>query len=126
MCLGSVEDWTSCAELPPFHGMAHVYGAGGSSVDLVTSAALHLDAHKSCWEALNTKPVPQARSTPTRAGAWVQRDWERLPGLTGLPGGACGKELPADAGDIRCRFDPWVGKAHPLEEEMAACSSILA
>ena len=35
------------------------------------------------------------------------------------------KNLPANAGDIRDRFDPWVGKI-PLEEEMATHSSILA
>ena len=34
------------------------------------------------------------------------------------------KNLPANAGDMRCGFDPWVGKI-PLEEEMATHSSIL-
>ena len=35
------------------------------------------------------------------------------------------KNLPANAGDKRCGFDPWVGKI-PLEEGMAIHSSILA
>ena len=35
------------------------------------------------------------------------------------------KNLPANAGDMRHRFDPWVGKI-PLEEGMATHSSILA
>ena len=35
------------------------------------------------------------------------------------------KNLPANAGDMRCRFDPWVGKI-PLEKEMATHGSILA
>ena len=30
--------------------------------------------------------------------------------LVGFPGGASGKELPANAGDMRLEFDPWVGK----------------
>ena len=33
------------------------------------------------------------------------------------------KNLPANAGDMRNRFDPW---EDPLEEEMATHSSILA
>ena len=28
----------------------------------------------------------------------------------GFPGGTSGKNPPANAGDMRCRFDPWVGK----------------
>ena len=28
----------------------------------------------------------------------------------GLPGGASGKDLPANAGDVRTQFDSWVGK----------------
>ena len=35
------------------------------------------------------------------------------------------KNLPANAGDIRDEFDPWVRKI-PLEEGMAPNSSILA
>ena len=35
------------------------------------------------------------------------------------------KNLPANAGDIRHKFDPWIGKI-PLEEGMATHSSILA
>ena len=35
------------------------------------------------------------------------------------------KNLPANAGDMRCGFDPWVGKI-PLEKEMATHGSILA
>ena len=39
--------------------------------------------------------------------------------------GASGKDLPANTGDTRDMFDPWVGKIH-LEEGMATQSSILA
>ena len=35
------------------------------------------------------------------------------------------KKLPANAGDMRYRFDPWVRKI-PLEKGMATHSSILA
>ena len=35
------------------------------------------------------------------------------------------KNLPAIPGDMRCRFDPWVGKI-PLEKGMAMHSSIFA
>ena len=28
----------------------------------------------------------------------------------GFPGGASGEELPASAGDMRCRFAPWIRK----------------
>ena len=34
------------------------------------------------------------------------------------------KNQPANAGDVRCVFDPWVGKI-PLEEDLATHSSIL-
>ena len=30
--------------------------------------------------------------------------------MVGFPDGASGKEPPAKAGDMRCRFDPWVRK----------------
>ena len=29
----------------------------------------------------------------------------------GFPGGTSGKKLPANAGDKRCGFHPWVGKS---------------
>ena len=35
------------------------------------------------------------------------------------------RNLPDNAGDVRCRFNPWVGKI-PLQEEMATHLSILA
>ena len=35
------------------------------------------------------------------------------------------RNLPDNAGDVRCRFNPWVGKS-PLQEEMATHLSILA
>ena len=35
------------------------------------------------------------------------------------------KNLPTNAGDLRCGFNPWVGKI-PLKEEMATHSSVLA
>ena len=35
------------------------------------------------------------------------------------------KNPPVNAGDMRCRFDPWVRKI-PLEEGMATHSSLLA
>ena len=35
------------------------------------------------------------------------------------------KNQPANAGEMRLRFNPWVGKI-PLEEEMATHSNILA
>ena len=34
------------------------------------------------------------------------------------------KNLPAKAGDTRCKFNPWVGKI-PLEKEMATHSGVL-
>ena len=42
-----------------------------------------------------------------------------------FPGGASGKEPPANARDLRHGFNPWVRKI-PLEEGMAAHSGILA
>ena len=35
----------------------------------------------------------------------------------GFPGGASGKEHPANAEDVRCGFDPWVGKI-PWKREL--------
>ena len=35
------------------------------------------------------------------------------------------KNVPANAGDVRCGFNPWVRKI-PLEEGMALYSSLLA
>ena len=36
------------------------------------------------------------------------------------------KNPPANAGDTRHGFNPWVRKIHPMEREMATCFSILA
>ena len=65
-----VEDWTSCAELPPFHGMAHVYGGGRGAVRLCSLlAALSPWTHtRVAGKLLNTKPVPQARIPPSGLG----------------------------------------------------------
>ena len=43
----------------------------------------------------------------------------------GIPDGAVVKSLPANAGDTRYLFHPWVGKI-PLEKETATHFSILA
>ena len=45
--------------------------------------------------------------------------------LWGFPGWSGGKEPTCNAGNMRHRFDPWVGKIPP-EEEMATHSCILA
>ena len=47
--------------------------------------------------------------------------------LKGLPGWRSGKESTCQCRKCkRLRFDPWLRKIHPLEEEMATHSSILA
>ena len=46
-------------------------------------------------------------------------------GYLGFPGGASGKELPANTGDKR-GVVPSLGWEDPLQEKMAAHSSILA
>ena len=43
----------------------------------------------------------------------------------GFPGGAMVKNLPANARDERCRFDPWIGKI-PWRRKCQLPSVILA
>ena len=54
----------------------------------------------------------------------VRHNWSNLAAVAaGFPGGASGKELPANAGDKKLGFDPWVGK---IPWRRAWHSSILA
>ena len=50
---------------------------------------------------LSRAPGREGIGEETRSVKSVQR---------GLPGGASGKILPTNAGDVRLQFDPWVGK----------------
>ena len=90
------------------------------------STSIHTTASNSSFECKGIYWVGMKESKVVKA-IWSWNGKKKKPGpgdWRRLPGWLSGKESTSKC--RRCKFDPWVREIHPLEEEIATHSSILA